>query len=50
MNPRFPLAALLALALPAAAQSVPAANYSDMWWNPGESGWGISITQHPSTN
>jgi hypothetical protein len=21
-----------------------------MWWNPGESGWGISIAQHPSTN
>ena len=50
MSPRFPLAALLALALPAAAQSVPAANYSDMWWNPGESGWGISIAQHPATN
>jgi hypothetical protein len=50
MTPRFPLAALLALALPAAAQSVPAANYSDMWWNPSESGWGLSIAQHSSTN
>jgi hypothetical protein len=50
MSPRFPLSALLALALPAAAQSVPAANYSDMWWNPGESGWGISIVQHASSN
>ena len=39
---------MLALALPAAAQSVPAANYTDFWWNPSESGWGISFTQHPS--
>lgn len=44
------LATVLALALPAAAQSTPAANYSDMWWNPSESGWGISITQHAGTN
>jgi hypothetical protein len=50
MSPRSLLPALLALALPAAAQSAPAANYSDMWWNPAESGWGISIAQHPSTN
>lgn len=41
-------AALLAAALPAAAQSVPATNYTDMWWNPAESGWGISFAQHPS--
>jgi hypothetical protein len=41
-------AALLALAAPAAAQSVPAANYTDMWWNPSESGWGISFAQHSS--
>jgi V8-like Glu-specific endopeptidase len=24
----------------------PALNYSDMWWNPDESGWGLAITQH----
>jgi hypothetical protein len=41
-------AAFVALALPAAAQSVPAANYTDMWWNPSESGWGISFAQHSS--
>src|SRR5688572_32275614 len=41
-------AALLAVALPAAAQSTPAANYTDMWWNPSESGWGISFQQHPT--
>jgi hypothetical protein len=43
-------ATLLALALPAAAQSVPAANYSDIWWNPGESGWGVTFTQHSGSN
>ena len=40
------IAIVLAAALPAAAQSVPAANYTDMWWNPSESGWGISFAQH----
>jgi hypothetical protein len=51
MNRRsLTFAALLALALPAAAQAVPAANYTDMWWNPGESGWGISFAQHAGTN
>ena len=37
-----------AAALGASAQSTPAANYSDLWWNPSESGWGLSFTQHPS--
>lgn len=41
-------AALFVLCAPAAAQSVPAANFTDMWWNPSESGWGVSIVQHPS--
>ena len=45
MNRRFLLALLLALALPAAAQSTPATNYTDMWWNPNESGWGMAVTQ-----
>jgi hypothetical protein len=26
----------------------PIADFTDHWWNPQESGWGISITQHPS--
>lgn len=26
----------------------PLANYSDLWWNPAESGWGIGIHQHIS--
>jgi hypothetical protein len=46
MSRAFLTTALLALALPAGAQSVPAANYTDMWWNPSESGWGISFAQH----
>jgi hypothetical protein len=33
---------------PAWAQSVPAANYTDMWWNSDQSGWGISFVQHGS--
>ena len=43
---RFMAAAALAAALPAAAQVAPAANYTDLWWNPNESGWGLTITQH----
>lgn len=27
---------------------VPEANYSDLWWNPNESGWGLNIVQHAS--
>jgi cytochrome c553 len=23
-------------------------NYTDLWWNPSESGWGFNIIQHPS--
>ena len=47
---RANLLTMLALALPAAGQGVPATNYSDMWWNPTESGWGLSITQHAGTH
>jgi hypothetical protein len=28
---------------------VPAFDYSALWWNPAESGWGLSITQHQSS-
>ena len=28
--------------------TVPRADYGDMWWVPSESGWGVSIHQHPS--
>ncbi len=47
---KFLASLVLALSLPAAAQAVPAANYTDMWWNPAESGWGISFVQHVATN
>ncbi len=26
----------------------PTADYSDLWWNPNESGWGLNLVQHPS--
>jgi len=47
---RFLPAVFLAMALPAAAQSTPNADYTDMWWNPSESGWGISFMQHSGSN
>lgn len=28
--------------------AVPAFNYTDLWWNPDESGWGLNLIQHPS--
>jgi hypothetical protein len=28
--------------------AAPAADYTDLWWNPGESGWGLNLVQHPS--
>ena len=27
----------------------PASDFSSMWWNPSESGWGIDVTQHGSS-
>jgi cytochrome c553 len=29
---------------------VPLHDYSDLWWNSAESGWGINLIQHPSNN
>src|SRR6476469_9201068 len=40
---------LTSFALPLAAQVVPATNYTDLWWNPNESGWRLTITQHDAT-
>ena len=28
--------------------AAPATDYTDLWWNPNESGWGLNLTQHPS--
>ena len=30
------------------ASSAPAVDYTDLWWNPGETGWGLNIVQHAS--
>ena len=30
--------------------TAPLYDYTDMWWTPTESGWGLSLTQHASTN
>ena len=30
------------------APDVPAVDYTDLWWNPNESGWGLNIVQHAS--
>jgi hypothetical protein len=29
-------------------RNAPAFDYTDLWWNPAHSGWGLNITQHPS--
>ena len=29
---------------------VPAFDYSDLWWNASESGWGLSLVQHPTSH
>jgi len=47
---RLVAALFLCLALPAAAQVTPAANYTDMWYLASESGWGVSFTQHAGSN
>jgi lysyl endopeptidase len=34
---------------PSTPSFVPALDYSALWWNPAESGWGLSLTQHNAT-
>lgn len=29
---------------------MPAFDYTDLWWNEAESGWGLNLIQHPSNN
>ena len=48
LRPCFAL--FCSLALPAFAQSVPAFNVTDMWWNPTESGWAVSMQHSTATN
>ena len=33
----------------AAMPAIAAVNYQDMWWNPGESGWGVNVAQQDNT-
>jgi len=40
--------AILGLFFVLASGAVQAANYSDIWWNPAESGWGVTIADHES--
>ncbi len=47
---RIIAAVIMLLALPVAAQVTPAANYTDLWYLPAESGWGVSFTQHAGSN
>lgn len=47
---RLPAALACAATLHCAAQVTPAANYSDIWYNTSESGWGVTLTQHQSNN
>jgi hypothetical protein len=35
---------------PLAGTVQPVADNTDLWWNPAESGWGLNIVQHGSTN
>src|SRR5258705_2827216 len=43
------LAAFLVAFIPPAMSAEPAVDYSDMWWaGAGETGWGMSVTQHGS--
>jgi hypothetical protein len=37
---------VFASALPATTATV---NYTDLWWNPAESGWGVNMTQQGTT-
>ena len=34
--------------VPGQFERAPAVNYTDLWWNPEESGWGLSIVQGPT--
>ena len=45
---RFAIKAGAAL-LAAAAHSASAGQYSDLWWNPQESGWGVNVVQQVET-
>ena len=35
---------------PPPVNNTPAFDFSDLWWNPDQSGWGLNIVQHASNN
>jgi hypothetical protein len=37
-----------ALAAYLGSGAAPSVDYTDLWWNPSESGWGLNLVQHPS--
>jgi cytochrome c553 len=39
---------LVSLSQPVPAPAIPALDYTDLWWNPAESGWGLNLIQHAS--
>ncbi len=39
---------LLQLANPNPQPAIPAFDFTDLWWDPAESGWGLNLIQHPS--
>ena len=39
---------LLQLSNPNPPSTVPAFDYTDLWWDPAESGWGLNLIQHSS--
>src|SRR5258708_2682654 len=43
-------AAYAQLAAYLAPASTSSTDYTDLWWNPNESGWGLNLMQHPSRN
>jgi hypothetical protein len=42
------IAAYLATVVQPATPPRPTADYTDLWWNEAESGWGLNLIQHPS--
>src|SRR5438067_6993440 len=42
---RFPLALIIAALLAFASPATRAADYTDLWWIPAESGWGVNVVQ-----
>ena len=46
---RFPAACLAAVVLWSSAAKAAETDYSDLWWNPAESGWGVGLQRQGDT-